>query len=150
VATAAEDRLSAASDFAMHQYMSCGPEQFNLVALAQALRIYMEWPVMIADWSVPKSVNWVTLVVAGSSRVSDFSHRTLNSEDAAAWALTQQIFAVQGRGRADTRFDAAVFLHSYPEVSLHVRALRPGRANRSAGPCRQEHCEHQNRDAMGF
>jgi predicted cobalt transporter CbtA len=39
---------------------------FALVALAHALRIYMEWPVMIADWSVPKSVSWIALVVAGS------------------------------------------------------------------------------------
>jgi predicted cobalt transporter CbtA len=38
---------------------------FALVALAHALRIYMEWPVMIADWSVPKSVSWIALIVAG-------------------------------------------------------------------------------------
>ena len=38
---------------------------FALVALAHALRIYMEWPVIIGDWSVPKSVSWVALVVAG-------------------------------------------------------------------------------------
>ena len=38
---------------------------FALVALAHALRIYMDWPVMIAGWSVPKSVSWIVLVVAG-------------------------------------------------------------------------------------
>src|SRR5262249_25507196 len=38
---------------------------FALVALAHAVRIYMEWPVIIGDWSVPKSVSWVALVVAG-------------------------------------------------------------------------------------
>jgi hypothetical protein len=38
---------------------------FALVALAHAARIYMDWRVMIADWSVPKSVSWIALVVAG-------------------------------------------------------------------------------------
>jgi len=44
----------------------------------------------------------------------------LNSEDAAAWALTQRIFAVQGRDRTDTRVDAAVSLHLHREVFLHA------------------------------
>jgi hypothetical protein len=35
------------------------------VALTHALRIYMEWPVLIAGWSVPKSVSWIALIVAG-------------------------------------------------------------------------------------
>ena len=35
------------------------------MALAHALRIYMDWPVMIAHWSVPKSVSWIALIVAG-------------------------------------------------------------------------------------
>jgi hypothetical protein len=38
---------------------------FALVALAHALRIYMDWPVLIAGWSVPKSVSWIALIVAG-------------------------------------------------------------------------------------
>ncbi len=38
---------------------------FALVALAHAVRIYMDWPVMIAHWSVPKSVSWIALIVAG-------------------------------------------------------------------------------------
>jgi hypothetical protein len=38
---------------------------FGLVALAHALRIYMDWPVLIADWSVPKSVSWIALIVTG-------------------------------------------------------------------------------------
>jgi hypothetical protein len=25
----------------------------------------MDWPVMIAHWSVPKSVSWIALIVAG-------------------------------------------------------------------------------------
>jgi hypothetical protein len=38
---------------------------FALVALAHALRIYMDWPVTIADWSVSKSVSWIALIAAG-------------------------------------------------------------------------------------
>jgi hypothetical protein len=38
---------------------------FALVALAHAVRIYMEWPVIIGSWSVPKSVSWIALIVAG-------------------------------------------------------------------------------------
>jgi hypothetical protein len=29
------------------------------------VRIFEEWPVIIGDWSVPKSVSWVALLVAG-------------------------------------------------------------------------------------
>jgi hypothetical protein len=39
---------------------------FALVTLGHALRIYMDWPVLIADWSVPKSVSWIALIVAGT------------------------------------------------------------------------------------
>jgi hypothetical protein len=38
---------------------------FALVALLHLVRIFEEWPVIIADWSVPKSVSWVALIVAG-------------------------------------------------------------------------------------
>jgi hypothetical protein len=38
---------------------------FGLVTLAHALWIYMDWPVLIAGWSVPKSVSWIALIVAG-------------------------------------------------------------------------------------
>jgi hypothetical protein len=36
-----------------------------LVPLFHLVRIYMDWPVMIADWSVPKWVSWFGLIVAG-------------------------------------------------------------------------------------
>jgi hypothetical protein len=29
------------------------------------VRAYMDWPVMIGDWSVPMWVSWIGLVVAG-------------------------------------------------------------------------------------
>ena len=38
---------------------------FALVALVHLVRIFMEWPVMIDDWSVPIWVSWIPLVVAG-------------------------------------------------------------------------------------
>jgi hypothetical protein len=38
---------------------------FALVALLHLARIFEEWPVIIGDWSVPKSVSWVALIVAG-------------------------------------------------------------------------------------
>jgi len=38
---------------------------FALVAILQLLRIFMQWTVIIGDWSVPKSVSWVALIVSG-------------------------------------------------------------------------------------
>jgi hypothetical protein len=38
---------------------------FALVALLHLVRIFEDWPVIIEDWSVPKSVSWVALIVAG-------------------------------------------------------------------------------------
>jgi len=38
---------------------------FVIVALLHLLRIYMGWPVVIGDWTVPMSVSWIALVVAG-------------------------------------------------------------------------------------
>jgi hypothetical protein len=31
---------------------------FALVALFHLIRIFEDWPVIIADWSVPKSLSW--------------------------------------------------------------------------------------------
>ena len=45
---------------------------FTLVALFHLVRIYMDWPVMIADWSVPKWVSWVGLIVAGGLAILAF------------------------------------------------------------------------------
>src|SRR5262245_29587755 len=42
---------------------------FSLVALFHLVRIVQGWPVIIGDWSVPKSVSWVALIVAGCSGV---------------------------------------------------------------------------------
>jgi hypothetical protein len=38
---------------------------FGIVALLHLLRIYMGWPIVIADWTVPMWVSWIGLVVAG-------------------------------------------------------------------------------------
>ncbi len=38
---------------------------FAVVTLFHLVRIFAEWTVIIGDWSVPKSVSWVALIVAG-------------------------------------------------------------------------------------
>jgi hypothetical protein len=38
---------------------------FAVVALFHLVRIVAEWTIIIGDWSVPKSVSWVALIVAG-------------------------------------------------------------------------------------
>jgi hypothetical protein len=38
---------------------------FAVVALLQLVRIFMQWTVIIGDWSVPKSVSCVALIVSG-------------------------------------------------------------------------------------
>ena len=38
---------------------------FAVVALFHLVRIFEEWTFIVGDWSVPKSVSWVALVVAG-------------------------------------------------------------------------------------
>ena len=38
---------------------------FAVVALFHLVRIFAQWTIIIGDWSVPKSVSWVALVVAG-------------------------------------------------------------------------------------
>jgi Mn2+/Fe2+ NRAMP family transporter len=38
---------------------------FAVVALFHLVRIYMDWPVTIGDWSIPMWASWIALVVAG-------------------------------------------------------------------------------------
>jgi hypothetical protein len=38
---------------------------FTLVALFHLIRIFEDWPIIIGDWPVPKSLSWVALIVAG-------------------------------------------------------------------------------------
>lgn len=38
---------------------------FGLVALLQALRIYMGWSVVIGGWIAPMWVSWIAVIVAG-------------------------------------------------------------------------------------
>jgi len=52
---------------------------FAVVALFHLVRIYMDWPVMIADWSVPKWVSWFGLIVAGGLAIFGFRF-TANDE----------------------------------------------------------------------
>ena len=45
--------------------LCCGRVIFAVVALFHLVRIYMSWPVMIGDWSVPMWASWIGLVVVG-------------------------------------------------------------------------------------
>ena len=38
---------------------------FAVVALFHLVRIFLEWTVIIGDWSIPMWVSWISLVVAG-------------------------------------------------------------------------------------
>jgi hypothetical protein len=51
---------------------------FALVALLQALRLYMGWPVVIGGWSAPMWISWIAMVVASGLSYFAFtlkSHR---------------------------------------------------------------------------
>jgi hypothetical protein len=37
---------------------------FAIVALAHLLRIFMGWPVVIDNWTVPMWLSWIALVIA--------------------------------------------------------------------------------------
>jgi len=52
---------------------------FTLVALFHLVRIYLEWPIMIGDWSAPKSVSWVAFIVASGLAIFGF-RLTANDE----------------------------------------------------------------------
>lgn len=45
---------------------------FTLVALFHLLRIFADWLVIIGNWSVPKSVSWAALVIAGGLALFGF------------------------------------------------------------------------------
>ena len=38
---------------------------FAAVALFHLVRIFAEWTLMVGDWSAPKWVSWVAVIVAG-------------------------------------------------------------------------------------
>jgi hypothetical protein len=45
---------------------------FTLVTVFHLVRIFEDWPVIIGDWSVPKWVSWVGLIVAGGLALFGF------------------------------------------------------------------------------
>jgi hypothetical protein len=45
---------------------------FTLVALFHLIRMFEDWPLIIGDWSVPKSLSWVALIVAGGLALLGF------------------------------------------------------------------------------
>jgi hypothetical protein len=45
---------------------------FTLVALFHLIRIFEDWPLIIGGWSVPKSLSWIGLIVAGGLALLGF------------------------------------------------------------------------------
>jgi hypothetical protein len=45
---------------------------FTLVMVFHLVRVFADWPVIIGDWSVPKWVSWVALIVAGGLALFGF------------------------------------------------------------------------------
>jgi hypothetical protein len=45
---------------------------FSLVMVFHVVRIFEDWPLIIGDWSVPKSLSWVGLIVAGGLALLGF------------------------------------------------------------------------------
>jgi hypothetical protein len=52
---------------------------FTLVALFHLVRIFEDWPIIIEDWSVPKWLSWIGLIVAGGLALLGF-RLTANDE----------------------------------------------------------------------
>ena len=77
---------------------------FALVALAHAVRIYMEWPVIIGNWSVPKSVSWIAFMVTSGLALFAFRFaadsracRTCYLAPKICSALLQPLLALSGQ-----------------------------------------------------
>ena len=45
------------------EYLAISGTLFTLVALGHLARVVNDWPVQVADWSVPVVVSWVGFVV---------------------------------------------------------------------------------------
>jgi len=52
---------------------------FTLVALFHLVRIFEDWPIIIGDWSVPKWLSWIGLIVASGLALLGF-RLTANDE----------------------------------------------------------------------
>jgi hypothetical protein len=46
---------------------------FAIVALAHLVRVFMGWPIVIDNWTVPMWLSWIALVVAGGFSYFGFS-----------------------------------------------------------------------------
>jgi hypothetical protein len=78
-----------------------GWDNFAVVALFHLVRIYMDWPVMIGDWSVPMLVSWIGFVVAGGLDL------TLPSGLAKAVTPTTAFISMPWESRCARSFNAA-------------------------------------------
>jgi hypothetical protein len=48
---------------------------FALIALVQALRIYMAWPVVIGGWNAPMWISWIVIIFAGGMSYLAFTRK---------------------------------------------------------------------------
>ena len=87
---------------------------FAVVALFHLVRIYMGWPVMIGDWSVPMWVSWIGLVVAGG--LAFFGWRLWTRQSGGSESATTRLRAGQTGWFAPTV--------CYPPL-FHSRKFRP-------------------------
>ena len=46
---------------------------FLIVALAHLLRVFMAWPIVIDNWTVPIWLSWIAPVIAGKLSYFGFS-----------------------------------------------------------------------------
>src|SRR5215475_15756360 len=89
---------------------------FAVVALFHLVRIFMEWTVIIGDWSIPLWVSWIALVVAGGLallglRLSD-QHFVIGSSSCHSYVRTMNWPLANGR-----RLSCAPF----PSCGTHMR-----------------------------
>jgi hypothetical protein len=46
---------------------------FAIVALAHLLGVFMGWPIVIDNWTVPMWLSWIALIIAGGLSYFGFS-----------------------------------------------------------------------------
>jgi hypothetical protein len=48
---------------------------FGVIAVLQAVRAFVQWPVQVGSFEIPVAVSWVAAIVAGSLCVWAFSSK---------------------------------------------------------------------------
>ena len=50
----------------MRAYLQISGAVFGLMALLHIVRLLLDWPAQIAEWTVPLWVSWIAIPVAGA------------------------------------------------------------------------------------